>query len=718
MPHAPTHRLRALNTCPVERPSPSRLGMRHKTESALAQVPRPNVGGRPSNSSLHGPWTFGILAGATVLGCNSFDPAPREGAGIVRVAPTDERQPVTSKMQPAPVMGSNLLALQTSGALVVTDADRNRVSLVGGGSVIHVNTGDDSRPNRAAEDASGFIHVALRGTGELMMLNPAGDILARSRVCQAPRGIDFDVATNELLVACAEGKLMRHSTEPASYRALSTVTTDVDVRDVVIQGERTYVSRLRSAEVLEYHADQLFARHRLPTVELTDDMVPTERSGSRLKPTVAWKMIPKPEGDGVIVLHQRSLLNVVGDTLESTQESDSGGGSSAYGGSNPLTGCSSIVQPAISEIGADGTVTTSDSIAGVVLAVDMVAREGTSSERSVVIASAGLADPNAPRSETFRLNDADETLTPQRPVLNDIATTLSQPGVFSGGLRLHSSAKNNPRTGDVLVGCTSLMQAFGEGTSSSPAASVAQLTTGELIAFQRDSGNLLRGDGQFFQASGTVDLGGDRVENTGHELFHRDSGGGIACASCHPEAEDDGHVWKFASVGERKTQFLGVHLSETAPFHWDGALSDLDVLMDEVFVTRMGGVFQSKERVESLAAWLGDLPAPATTSMDGAPSVTRGQALFTSTSVGCSACHAGNALTDNTGHQVGTSGSVALQTPSLRHVALHPPFMHNGCAPTLRDRFKPDCGGGDEHGHTSHLTDAQLGDLVAYMNTL
>jgi mono/diheme cytochrome c family protein len=615
-------------------------------------------------------------------------------------------------------MGSNLLALQTSDALVVTDADRNRVSIVGGGSVIHVNTGDDSRPNRATEDALGFIHIALRGTGELVMVSPAGDILARSSVCRAPRGLDFDVTTNQLLVACAEGKLVRHSTESDSYRASDTLTTDVDVRDVVIQGERTYVSRLRSAEVLEYRADQLFARHQLPTVELTDDLMPTERAGSRLKPTVAWKMLPKPEGNGVIVLHQRSLLNVVGDTLESTQESDSGGGSSAYGGSNPLTGCSGIVQPAISEIGGDGTVTTSDSIAGVVLAVDMVAREGTSDERSVVIASAGLADPNAPRSETFRLNDADETLTPQRPVMNDVATTLSQPGVFSGGLRLHSSTKNNPRTGDVLVGCTSLMQAFGEGTSSSPTASVAQMTTGELIAFQRDSGSLLRGDGQFFQASGTVDLGGDRVENTGHELFHRDSGGGIACASCHPEGEDDGHVWKFASVGERKTQFLGVHLSETAPFHWDGALSDLDVLMDEVFVTRMGGVFQSKERVESLATWLGGLPAPSTTSQEEARAVARGQELFASETVGCSACHSGNALTDNSSHKVGTSGLVALQTPSLRHVALHPPFMHNGCAPTLRDRFKPDCGGGDEHGHTSHLTDTELDDLIAYMSTL
>ena len=39
------------------------------------------------------------------------------------------------------------------------------------------------------------------------------------------------------------------------------------------------------------------------------------------------------------------------------------------------------------------------------------------------------------------------------------------------------------------------------------------------------------------------------------------------------------------------------------------------------------------------------------------------------------------------------------------------------CAPTLTDRFGP-CGGGDQHGHTSQLTAAQISDLVAYLSTL
>jgi hypothetical protein len=44
--------------------------------------------------------------------------------------------------------------------------------------------------------------------------------------------------------------------------------------------------------------------------------------------------------------------------------------------------------------------------------------------------------------------------------------------------------------------------------------------------------------------------------------------------------------------------------------------------------------------------------------------------------------------------------------------------MHDGCAKTLADRFKPACGGGDEHAHTSQLSAEELADLIAYLDTL
>jgi cytochrome c peroxidase len=58
-----------------------------------------------------------------------------------------------------------------------------------------------------------------------------------------------------------------------------------------------------------------------------------------------------------------------------------------------------------------------------------------------------------------------------------------------------------------------------------------------------------------------------------------------------------------------------------------------------------------------------------------------------------------------------------LQVPSLRAVSFRAPFMHDGCANTLADRFGT-CGGGDKHGHTSQLSVGQRDDVVAYLESL
>jgi hypothetical protein len=52
-------------------------------------------------------------------------------------------------------------------------------------------------------------------------------------------------------------------------------------------------------------------------------------------------------------------------------------------------------------------------------------------------------------------------------------------------------------------------------------------------------------------------------------------------------------------------------------------------------------------------------------------------------------------------------------------VSWRAPFMHDGCATTLADRFSSStCGGGDKHGATSTLTPTQIADLTAYLQTL
>jgi hypothetical protein len=213
-----------------------------------------------------------------------------------------------------------------------------------------------------------------------------------------------------------------------------------------------------------------------------------------------------------------------------------------------------------------------------------------------------------------------------------------------------------------------------------------------------------------------VPLGGESVADTGFDTFHSDVGIGVACASCHPEGGDDGRVWNFVDVGPRRTMALRGGLIGREPFHWSGDEATFDDLMHDVFSRRMSGGNISHERTAELVRWLDQAPLlPPHTALDP-DAVLRGQALFESTEVGCTACHVGVHLSNDTTVNVGTGGM--FQVPSLRGLAYRAPYIHDGCARTLEARFDPACGGGDIHGHTTQLSAAERTDLIAYLRTL
>jgi mono/diheme cytochrome c family protein len=207
--------------------------------------------------------------------------------------------------------------------------------------------------------------------------------------------------------------------------------------------------------------------------------------------------------------------------------------------------------------------------------------------------------------------------------------------------------------------------------------------------------------------------------HSGHLMFHTAAAGQsspVACASCHPEGHVDGRVWKFENIGPRRTQSMLGGVMNSAPFHWDGDMADMSALMGEVFVNRMGGPAPSEISIAAMADFIQSLPAlPVSQPIDPA-AVTRGEAIFKEPKVGCATCHAGPLLTNNQTVDVGTGK--AFQVPSLVGIGDRAPFMHDGCAPTLRDRFNPECGGGDAHGFTSHLSEAEISDLIAYLEML
>jgi mono/diheme cytochrome c family protein len=205
--------------------------------------------------------------------------------------------------------------------------------------------------------------------------------------------------------------------------------------------------------------------------------------------------------------------------------------------------------------------------------------------------------------------------------------------------------------------------------------------------------------------------------DTGHLIFHSNAGGFLACASCHAEGNDDGRTWNFTCQGQRRTQSLQAGgLRGTEPFHWDGLETDMNRLMTDVFVGRMSGPTLATDQVDGLMTWVDSQPRVPHAAPTDASAVDRGRALFNdATRAGCATCHTGSRFTNNATVDVGTGGM--FQVPSLVGIGSRGPFMHNGCAATLGDRFNAACGG-DKHGNTAGLSANEISDLISYMQSI
>ena len=119
-------------------------------------------------------------------------------------------------------------------------------------------------------------------------------------------------------------------------------------------------------------------------------------------------------------------------------------------------------------------------------------------------------------------------------------------------------------------------------------------------------------------------------------------------------------------------------------------------------------------------------------------SAKRGFVLFNGKAE-CTVCHGGWRLTNDSFHDIGTATKdlgrgreeksdplmqYAFKTPTLRSVALRPPFMHDGSAVDLYEVMKHYEKGGLDRPSRSplmksiQLTDQERRDLIAFMETL
>lgn len=551
---------------------------------------------------------------------------------------------------PPPISGGTLLVTADGDHVVAADPDRDQIyvaSLTTRSLLKTLALQAHDEPGRVAEDDAHRVHVALRRGGAIVTVDPvAGTILARRAVCPSPRGIALDVAAARMIVACEGGELFGVPTDPTGAPAL-IARLDRDLRDVVVAGGHVYVSRFRSAEILDLSSDGTVLSRSKPNVTEVDQ---------HAKPTLAWRMIAAPPSDPSskpIVAHE--VAGTPGGAPVKTTQGGYGGG-----GFSPTDCQPSILTSAISH----GDAPIVHAPTQLVLPVDFVT-DGA----AYAIVAAGNGH------------------------------TAQLPQVF-----VLSSVGGGPcaTTGQMLA-------PHGE------AIAIALLPGHNIVVQSREPAQLELLSIETGLAGDVIALSADSRSDTGHAIFHANSGAGIACASCHGEGGDDGHVWTFDQEGSRRTPSLRGTLDGTAPYHWNGEMKDISQLSDSVMTGRMNGPALDSKQKDNLQSWLFALPAlPAPTGLDSA-AVARGQALFASSATGCASCHTGPRFTSSITVDVGTGDR--FQVPSLIGVGARAPFLHDGCAATLTDRFGS-CGGGAKHGNTSGLSTGDIGDLVTYLQTL
>lgn len=615
-----------------------------------------------------------------------------------------------------PITGGTLLVTADGARAVVADPDRDHVvtiELETGKVLNDLALAQGDEPGRLVEDGAGRVHVALRRGGSLITLDATGKLVDSRFVCAEPRGVAFDAAADAVYVACTGGELV--ALPAAGGVESNRKFLERDLRDVVVSGGQLIVTKFRTADLITLDRQlNVLGRVLPPTVPRSDfgfGGIPAEDGGGApsepgvidAAASIAWRTIALPDGT-VVMSHQRKVKAMLDTEQPGGYGGDCGGGP---------------VEDAVTVMAPGQAPRAAAQIARAALPVDIaVSKAGdkiavvSAGNRTVtVVPAASLGNPDEDRCEPppppppcdDTPGDGDDTPTEPQPV----------PGTDGGGA---------PRT-TIDGGCCEDKNFDGRCDDDDdedddkerlgPPTSVAFAPSGDLVIYYPEAAKLVVRT-QAGPVSRAIALPFKAANDPGRNVFHQQTRIGLACASCHPEGREDGLVWNFAQLGPRRTQSLAGDLLQRAPFHWEGDMTDLTVLMDDVFANRMSGGFLSDTEKQALGPWLGRIPAPAPRIFD-VNAAARGQAIYNRPEVGCASCHNGELMTNNLLVNVGTGGK--FKVPSLVGIGARAPFMHDGCAPTLMDRFTT-CGNSTAHGNTTNLSSQELSDLVEYLESL
>jgi DNA-binding beta-propeller fold protein YncE len=257
----------------------------------------------------------------------------------------------------------------------------------------------------------------------------------------------------------------------------------------------------------------------------------------------------------------------------------------------------------------------------------------------------------------------------------------------------------------------------------------------------------------------------DKEAMLGRRLFHNATdpitSGGLACAGCHPEGRDDGHVWHEANVNsindsERvifigepelapnekggkigyamQTPMLAGRIGSDGPYGWHAHNKDLVARLKEGFgLHRWSSVYRKGEgeqlaRIQYLRAFVRGvgLVNPPKEKRELTVEEKRGQAIFVSEGARCGKCHVPESdYTDRMAYPFSPKlpppagfeedPKAEYKTPSLRFVGGTAPYFHDGRFSTLEALIDQN---NDRMGQTNSLSKDDRAALVAFLRTL
>lgn len=235
--------------------------------------------------------------------------------------------------------------------------------------------------------------------------------------------------------------------------------------------------------------------------------------------------------------------------------------------------------------------------------------------------------------------------------------------------------------------------------------------------------------------------------------------GGLACAGCHPDGRDDGHIWReIKNVSERwpatfiagpslsnadgradgvkygfarQTPMLAGRVDATGPYGWHAESPTLEARIRAGFQLHRAEQKPADgkslhDRAAPLVVFLRTgLVTPPRDARDLTPEEQRGKEIFSSPRAQCASCHVPKtAFTDRSslplrGFKVlplfDEDPNKGYKVPSLLFVGGSPPYYHDGSVGTLEELIDKNY---DRMGRTTHLTAEERGALVAYLKTL